>query len=602
MGRLPILLVLVSIASTASARELRYTVDLRHPETHQVSIVLTPVGYRGAKMTFQMPAWAPGAYSVSHYGNYVQDFQAVDIKGKPLTVTRENEDRWTISSASRLKEIRYNVLDSHDDSTSLYFGMANFDTSLVYATATALYGYVNDDKTSPATIRYLKPTSWQLATALPPTSKGYSKDTSTTFQTTSFYARNYDVLADAPLMVAPEFQARSFLVGSTIYDIALVSQSAFAMDSLAEYTRKIVAAETDFFHDTPFDRYTFLIYSPTFAHMPTFAQGALEHANSSNYLMVNLSWPLFKQSFLSVLSHEFFHAWDVKRIHSSKLGPFDYAHRVETTSLWMAEGVTDYYAHTLLSRYGITRPANFFQDIQSWSQTLKHVPATSVEKSLEQLSIDESDFHIESAMLFYIKGPLVAWMLDLEIRHQTENKKSLDDVMLALNADAQKGKSFRDEDLIGLVQKYSGADLKDFYSRYIAGTDTLPLNHYLSYMGVRMAAKRPSGSLTMGSDSSLTFESIDAGSPYASAGIQAGDKLLALDHTPITLDNIESFIRARDERRHVILTIEHDGKGQDLNVDFGALGATQRLGPVEIDPKSTALEAKIRKGVLGSES
>lgn len=595
-------LLLSSPLSARTPHALHYTVDLQHPAEHHITVTLNPIGYRGKVMTFQMPAWAPGAYSLTHYGRYVQDLRAADKRGKSLHVTRIDDDRWQIEPAQSVASLTYEVLDSHDDSTSLYFAMANFDTSIVYANATALFGYINDDKSAPSEVTYVRPAGWQIVTSLPSSNKGFAQDTSTSFTATTFYASNYDMLADAPVMAAPAFQARSFREGSAVYDIALVSQSPFAMDSLEEYTRRIVRAETGFFGETPFARYFFIVYAPTMEHLPGFAQGALEHANSSNYLLVNVPWGLFRPAFLNVFSHEFFHLWDVKRIHSAKLGPFDYAHRVETTSLWLAEGVTDYYAHSLLARSGIATADDFFRDIQTWARALQHMPAHTMAMSLEQLSMDESNFEMDNAAQFYIKGPLVAWMLDVEIRRKTDNARSLDDVMLALNRDAHAGKTFADESLIGLIEKYSGIDLKDFYERYIHGTDTLPIEQYLSYVGLRSAAKQPSGSLTMSSDSALVFESIDEGSSYALAGIKAGDRLVAVDGTPLTLDNIELLTNARNERRSVAITVERNGARSEHPIDFNASGQAARVGPYEIDPHATALAAHIRGSLVAPKS
>ena len=164
--------------------------------------------------------------------------------------------------------------------------------------------------------------------------------------------------------------------------------------------------------------------------------------------------------------------------------------RVKTTSLWLSEGVTEYYAHTILSRYGILPPSSFYRTIGQWAGIMKMMPDTAAahKKSLEELSIDESDFHLDEAELFYIKGPLVALALDLEIRSKTENKYSLDSVMLALNALAKKKKFFKDEDLIKVVNKAAHTDVTDFYTKYIKGTEPLPLDRYLTMMGV---SKKP---------------------------------------------------------------------------------------------------------------
>jgi len=482
------------LASTVAARpSIKFTVDIRNTKSHMVHVTLVPSGFKKGNASYQMPIWAPGAYSVTGYGRYIRNFKAADINGYELPVKQLDSNRWEIKSGTTVQEIDYDVLDSHKDTTSLYFAMANMDTSLFFANATCLFGYYDDNKTAPAQVEYQKPVDWKLACALPPSSKGYVQDTNATFQNTTFYAKDYDVLADAPILSAPGLVTKSFKEGPAIYDVVLASNIAFGsakMDSLTEYLRKIVHAETDFFHETPYDHYTFEIVAPSLTHMPSMAQGALEHWNSSDYLLGNFGWSMFKGAYLPIFSHEFFHLWNVKRIHSNLLGPFDYTKRVMTTSLWMAEGITEYYAHTLLSRYGIIGPGGFFGGgVEQWRKEMEYSPEAAKTKSLEELSIDESGFDLEEALLFYSKGPLVALALDIEIRNKTSNKKSLDDVMLALNNDAKHGKTFKEDQLIHLVEKYSGVDLTDFYDHYIKGNDSLPLDKYLAMMGLQKSAE-----------------------------------------------------------------------------------------------------------------
>ncbi len=590
---------------------MHYTVDIRHCETHSVHVTLKPEGFHAKTGVFQMPIWAPGAYSVTHYGQYVVNVKALDKNGKSLPVTQVNSDRWSIANGKAVTTIEYDVLDSHKDSTSLYFAMANMDTSLFFANATALFGYYDNDKNANATVDYLMPQGWKLACALSSETPGTIPSTSTSFANTHFYAKDYDELADAPVIAAPETAAegsnhlvtRTFGEGSALYDVALATTGSFPkekMDSLVFYLAKIVHAETDFFHQTPFSHYTFVIYAPTLAHMPTMAMGALEHANSSDYLLVNFGWSMFKGAFLSIFSHEFFHLWNVKRIHSSLLGPFDYTSRVMTTSLWLSEGITEYYANTLLSRYGIWTPARFYASINQWLQSYSMAPKASQAKSLEQLSIDESAFDLDEATIFYTKGPLVGLMLDLEIRNKTQNKKSLDDVMLALNEDAKHGKTFKDEDLIHLFEKYSGVDLTDFYNRYIHGTDSLPLDQYLALMGVSHGSSEGKASFSMNESGRLTLDRLDSTSTFAKAGIREGDIILAVNGTPLTLDNIERLSSLRDSLTSAMVRIERDGQAMDIPVTFTRLTPmTKQEGGMDVKLNATPLELAIRRGIVG---
>jgi predicted metalloprotease with PDZ domain len=379
------------------------------------------------------------------------------------------------------------------------------------------------------------------------------------------------------------------------------------MDSLVYYLRKIVYAETDFFHDTPYKHYTFEIVAPTFSHLPSIAQGALEHANSSDYLLADFGWSMFKSNFLSIFSHEFFHLWNVKRIHSNLLGPFDYTKRVMTTSLWMAEGITEYYAHTLLARYGIESPERFYADIRQWQGEMAMSPPANGTKSLEQLSIDESDFNLDEATLFYTRGPLVALMLDIEIRERTNNKHSLDDVMRALDKDAQHGKTFREADLIKKVEEYAGCDVTDFYDKYIHGTDSLPMDSYFAKMGILSASeegthpKSASTSLSPYHDSLYIVNTLDTASSLAAAGVKNGDILSHINGEKISQNNLMDLFLGQDTLR---VQLERANQTIELKVKPSAKETSRNDSTQKpkshIDPNAPPLAVAIRKGIVGS--
>jgi len=553
---LNIALFILLLSGASFAQQLSYSVDLNSTATHKVNVEINLVKMGAEKVTYQMPLWAPGAYSVTHYGHYVSNFKAYDTKGKELNVTQPNGDRWEISGAKNIAKITYTVADSHKDSTSLYFALAHIDTNIFFANGTCLFGYVNDKKDIPATVNYDRPNGgrsgndpyWQLATALDP--KGWPMEDperrgrtiyttkenifeSHLFDATIFIAKNYNELADAPVMAGSGFQTRTFKDGKAWYDIVLASDKPFPMDSLQECLHKIVHAETDFFHDTPFSHYTFLINAPSTDHMISTGFGALEHANSSAYLLVNINWNIFNEFGPAIFSHEFFHLWNVKRIHSSLLGPFDYTKQVKTTSLWLSEGITDYYAHTLLTRYTIASYKSFETMLTELTKAVENSKAAN-SKTLEELSIAESDFDLNNALVFYSKGTLVGLMLDIEIRSRTNNKKSLDDVMLALNAEAKKGKTFKDDELIGKIEKIVELDLQPFYKKYIAGTDALPIDEYLKKMGIgkRFSLHEESSDgntdLKISNSGKLYVANIEHGSAMYKAGLRLGDTLLCV--------------------------------------------------------------------------
>ena len=168
--RLPLLFISLLLPGSVWAQRLIYTVNASHPESHRLEVILRPTGYNSGKGSIQFPAWAPGAYSMTHYGKYVEHLEVKDVDGKAVKATEVTDDRFEFTSEKPIGEIRYEVADSHNDKSSLYFALAHFDTSFIFANATALFGYVNDRKDVGASVQYILPEGWQLATPLEPTS------------------------------------------------------------------------------------------------------------------------------------------------------------------------------------------------------------------------------------------------------------------------------------------------------------------------------------------------------------------------------------------------------------------------------------------------
>lgn len=588
------LLAFLLLASPLLAQDILYRVDLADTRTKKVRVSVELKKSGAETVTYQMPLWAPGAYAQTGYGRFVENFKAYGYGGGEKQVVRVGDNRWQIKAGKDIARIEYEVRTSHKDSTSLYFGLAHIDSNIVFATGTSLFGYINDKKNTPSVVRYTVPDGWSLHCALESPKPN------------EFKAPDYDVLVDAPIMAGPKFNIRNFEYGGAKYEIVLASDRAFPMDSLEELTKKIVKAQVDFWGDTPFKNYSFLINSPTFLKSPSLSQGALEHANSSAYLMVNMPWKTIKESYAHIISHEFFHVWNVKWIHSNKLGPFDYTQPVRTTSLWLSEGITDYYAHSLLSRYGILSDDDFENTIVNWYiQT--NMSKNAKEVSLEQLSREESDFNLGKASTFYTKGPLIGFLLDLEIRNQTKNKYSLDNAMFELYTRAKKGKHFKDEELITLIEKSTKTKLKDFHAKYIAGIDSLPLGEYAKYAGLELFKKeqKPSG-VDLGGvfqllpDSSAYFIAAFTNDDLLNAGVMLGDTIITWDDAKLTPSRREKLSKEKDAPIQVSLTVGRPGIRKNIKAILTRPLTTKTVTtPVADIENVTPEQLATRQGIYG---
>lgn len=588
------LLGFLLLASPLFAQDILYRVDLTGSASKKVKVRVELKKSGAETVTYQMPLWAPGAYAQTGYGRFVENFKAYGYSGDEKPVVRINDNRWQIKHGKDIARIEYEVRTSHKDSTSLYFALAHIDSNFFFANATALFGYINDKKNLPSDVVYTVPTGWTLHCALE------SK------KPNQFHANDYDVLADAPIMAGPNFNIRNFAYGGAKYEIVLASDRAFPMDSIEELTKKIVKAQVDFWGDTPYKNYSFLIFAPTFLKSPSITQGALEHANSSAYLLLNMPWKNIKESFAHIISHEFFHLWNVKRIHSTKLGPFDYTQAVRTTSLWLSEGITDYYAHSLLSRYGILTDEDFKNMIVNWyvqTNMSNNVKASS----LEQLSKEESDFNLGNATTFYTKGPLIGFVLDLEIRKQTNNKYSLDNAMFELYGRAKKGKHFNDEELIGLIEKSTKTNLKDIYTKYIAGVDSLRLGEYAKYAGLELFKKEQKASgVDLGAvfqlvpDSSAYFVAAFTNDDLSNAGVMLGDTIITWDDTKFTTTRHERLPHTKDAPIQVSLVVGRPGIRKTIKAILTRPLTTKTVTtPIADIENATTEQLAIRKGIYG---
>jgi len=265
--------------------------------------------------------------------------------------------------------------------------------------------------------------NWKVATGLPAVAG----------QPDTFRAENFDVLYDSPFLVA-NFRVLSFEVRGVPHRVVIDGEGNYDPERVRRDVRKIVETAAAMMGDLPYRDYTFLLMlHPT-------ASGGLEHLNSTA-----LIWRRFNfrpetsyHDFLSLVAHEYFHLWNVKRIRPDALGPFDYTAENYTRLLWVAEGVTSYYDNLLVRRAGLMSDRDYLRSLASTIRTIQNTPGR-LEQSVEEASFDAwieyyrpDENTINSAVSYYDKGALVALLLDLEIRRRTSGAKSLDDVMRLL--------------------------------------------------------------------------------------------------------------------------------------------------------------------------
>jgi predicted metalloprotease with PDZ domain len=461
-------------ALTARAPEpIVYTLRFPAPDTHYAEVeVAIPAGRR-APIELMMPVWSPGFYRVEDYASRVEGLSARTPDGKTLEVEKPRKNRWLIrtSGAPRVV-VSYRLLCNGRSVTTNWVG-----ADLLVLNGAATFVTLVEQSRRPHEVRLELPEKWKRAmSGLDATPGGLPN---------RFRAADYDTLVDSPI-VAGDLSVREFDVeGSRHYVVDAGEFKQWDSQREARDLEKIVRETHRLWGFLPFKKYVFL---------NVFRQGGggLEHQNST--LLTSsprATAPTFR--WLAFVSHEYFHAFNVKRLRPVELGPFDYERPPQTASLWVSEGLTSYFGELLVCRAGLGSPQDCLAALSSHITSLQNSPGRLLQ-TLEQSSLDvwnsgTSGVGRDTAtkVSYYVKGPVVGFLLDAKIQRATGGKKSLDDVMRLAYKRYAGARGFMPDQFRKTAEDVAGADLREWFRKAISSVEELDYAEALDWLGLRFA-------------------------------------------------------------------------------------------------------------------
>jgi predicted metalloprotease with PDZ domain len=575
-------IVIFALAFTAQAQsnnqngapEITFTVSMPRPHTHmlevEVRIKRSAAQQAANQEVLVMPVWTPGSYLIREFERHVQGFAASDAAGQQLKWEKINKDSWrVVTNGSREWSAKYRV---YANELSVRTNELNSEHAFWNNAALLMYaeGFLN----APSTLRIIAPEPWRVATGLPPVPG----------QKSTFRAANFDTLYDSPVEVS-NFKTLSFEVKGVPHRIVIDGDGNYDPEKMRADVRKIVETEVELMGgEVPYHDYTFIL------HLRANTGGGLEHLNSTA-----LGYPRFGlrpepgdgvnsagpaapslrgyRGFLSLVAHEFFHLWNVKRIRPNALGPFDYTKENYTRLLWVAEGITDYYARLVLRRAGLISVREFLSENAKSFQGLQNTPGR-FEMSAEESSFDtwikyyrQDENSVNSQVDYYDKGAILGLLLDLEIRRQSKGTKSLDDVMRYLYTDFyKKDRNYTPEDFQKACETMAGTSLDEFFAKYVRGREELDYNAALNAAGLRLETTAPSAATNtfvspyFGADLAqegdrLMVKRVYAGAPAYEQGLNTGDQIVAINNMRTNKDFFDARIAEKRPGDLIALTI-----------------------------------------------
>ncbi|HYG09516.1 MAG TPA: PDZ domain-containing protein [Pyrinomonadaceae bacterium] len=550
--------------SANAAPEISYTVSMPAPHTHLLQVEMRVGSGRAGNLPAQvdlvMPVWTPGSYLVREYARHVQDFAATEAGGnsRPLAWRKINKNTWRVETGGAAREVRatYSVY-----ANELTVRTNELHDRHAFWNNAALLMYVDGQLAAPATVRVVPFGDWKVATGLPAVAG----------QRNTFRAENFDVLYDSPFL-ASDFKTISFEVRGVPHRIVIDGEGNYDPERMRRDVQKIVETSVEMMGDVPYRDYTFMLM------LHPSAGGGLEHLNSTALIWrryafrPEASW----DDFLSLVAHEYYHLWNVKRIRPDALGPFDYTGENYTRLLWVAEGITSYYENILSRRAGVIGDREYLTTIANAIRGLQNTPGR-LEQSLEEASFDAwikyyrpDENTLNSAISYYDKGAIVGLLLDLEIRRRSAGARSLDDVMRYLyNEFAKKNRNYTPEDFQRAAEQAAGASLDDFFRRYVRGREELDYNTAFNAVGLQLqtvatqtgdASKPAAPKAYLGANlrqdgDRLLVSSVPAGTPAYNQGITFGDQIVALDGQRVNLTTFNARLEERKPGDEVRLTV-----------------------------------------------
>lgn len=468
-----VFLVCSSYATIAQQPSFHYTVSMPQPGNHRFLVRLDCKGLQGVVIDLKMPSWMPGYYQLLDYAQHVSAFKAFTADGKSLAWEHTEHNTWRIAhAAGQDLHITYEVA-----ATTAFVAQPWLDSTHAYISPAGVFLYAAGYIRMPVTVTIQPASGWKdVATGLEPVASSAH----------TFRAADFDILFDSPILVGNLESAPCFKVKGIPHYFTGYQMGRFDQQQLSNDLQKLITVASDIIGDIPYQHYTFLAIGP--------GRGGIEHLNSStiSFTGKGLETPAGRQQMLSFISHEYFHHYNVKRIRPIALGPFDYDQENRTNMLWVSEGLTVYYEYMMMKRAGLMDGAalltDFSNNIAAYETQPGHLYQSLAQASWETWSdgpFGRKGDTINKTISYYDKGPAVGLLLDLAIRHATQNKRSLDDVMRQLYRkfyqQAQRG--FTDDEFRQVCESTAGAALPEIFD-YVYTVNAPDYAKYLAYGGL----------------------------------------------------------------------------------------------------------------------
>jgi len=567
----------------------QYVVRFPEPRSHyaEIEAVFPATG----DVEVFLPVWTPGSYMVREYSRHLEELAARDETGRELKVEKTRKNRWRVSAgAAQRITVSYRV---YCREMSVRTNWVEQSFALLNGAPTFL-GIAGGGRL-PCEVRLELPREWKNSFC-GLDAKGEHH----------YLASDYDALIDSPIYagnpVVYEFEvegAPHILVNECEAGVWDGPRSAADLEQIVRRTVEFWGGAI------PYKKFVFL-------NLLTEAGGGLEHRNS--FCVMTSRWTTKTRAaylhWLNLVSHEYFHTWNVKRLRPLELGPFDYETENTTRGLWVAEGITEYYGGLMVRRAGLASDAEYLgtakeparDSLSDLIHTLQTTPGR-LAHSLADASFDAwiklyrpDENSKNTSISYYVKGAVVAWLLDARIRRETGDTKSLDDVMRLAFARFSGDRGFTEDEFEAAASEAAGTDLRSFFDHAIRTREELDYSEALDWFGLQFRAAdengKPERKSWLGVDTRvdggrLVITRIPRGGPAEHSGLMVDDEIIAINDFRVRPEKFEKHLENHAPGEQVSVLVARREKLGRYGV---TLAEPLRKWRLESSPQATAAQ------------
>lgn len=541
--------LLISVSSMAQL--ITYKLAMPKPQDHYFQVEMELKDFKEKTLEIKMPVWAPGSYLVREFAKNVNMVYAFDENGKALKVQKKTKNTWSIDKGkAKSVKVNYEVY-----AFELTVRTSFLDLTHGFVSGSGVFMYVNGHQNRKGTLEVVPYKDFKVvSTGLPKTSAGKF----------TYEFENYDQLADCPIEIGNQ-EVFDFMAAGVKHTVAMYGEGNYDVEQLKVDMARICEAATNVFGENPNKDYLFIV------HNVVDGQGGLEHTNSTT-LSVN-RWTYSSSQylgFLSLVAHEYFHLWNVKRLRPIELGPFNYDEENYTTLLWVMEGFTSYYDELLLLRAGYYSQADYLSKLQSSINYVEGTPGSRVQ-SVAHASFDAwikayrpNENSSNTTMTYYTRGQVMASLIDAMIVAKSDGKKCLDHFLKDMYNKYHKklNRGFTDQEFKKELESFIGQDLTEFYAKYIDGTEIPPYRSIFGQVGL-LANDFTSVSPSFGASlkqegGKVIVRSVRRGSAAEDAGISVNDEIIGCNGYRVDQKSLEATMNALNENDDIELLVSRD--------------------------------------------